>query len=67
MEETSERYYDCPVCGGTGKVQVPLTKDDMEEMGLTELYYICPECNGNGMVEFEGVDPDMAYDQRNEI
>lgn len=64
--EIDERYFTCERCGGTGKVQVPISKEDIEELGFTELYDVCPECGGIGVIENEGPDPDMYYDQRNE-
>lgn len=66
-KEIDERWFTCDTCGGTGKVRIPLTVDDMEEMELTELFDVCPECNGIGEVEADGIDPCMAYHQHNDF
>lgn len=46
-----DKYRDCHVCNGTGRVIVWSGEEDEDETPESER---CPECEGEGKIEKEG-------------
>ncbi|KQO64233.1 hypothetical protein [Curtobacterium sp. Leaf261] len=49
-DDPDEYRFECPDCGGTGKVNVP-----GDDEGLTELLE-CPNCGGTGRIQGDASD-----------